>query len=260
MMRLTILVLTVTVAATPAIAQTPSPSAPAKPSYGDQSKPGDEPVDSVSSLFTGAAKGLRRLPSVDTALILGAAGAVSLAVHPRDADLTRWSVRSSSLDHFFEFGAIGGGTLVQFGGAATAYTIGRAVGSHRVSAVGADLVRAQMLTTLLTQGLKVSVRRDRPDGTRFSFPSGHSSGSFATAVVLQRHFGWKVGVPAYAVGCYIAGSRLQENRHYASDVIFGAGIGIAAGRSITVGRGSAVVSPMLSPGAVGIGVRWLGPR
>jgi membrane-associated phospholipid phosphatase len=54
---------------------------------------------------------------------------------------------------------------------------------------------------------------------------------------LHRHFGWKVGLPAYGLATYVAASRLQENRHFASDVIFGAAIGIVAGRTVTVGRG-----------------------
>jgi hypothetical protein len=50
--------------------------------------------------------------------------------------------------------------------------------------------------------------------------------------VLQRHFGWK-GALAYSVSAYVAASRLHENRHYLSDVIFGAAIGTVAGRTVT---------------------------
>ena len=73
----------------------------------------------------------------------------------------------------------------------------------------------------------------------FSFPSGHSSVTFATATVLQRNFGWKAGVPAYALASYVAASRVQMKRHFFSDVAFGAAIGIVAGRTVTVGRGRA---------------------
>jgi membrane-associated phospholipid phosphatase len=96
-----------------------------------------------------------------------------------------------------------------------------------------------IVNTVLTQGIKLSVGRERPDGGRFSFPSGHTSSTFATAAVLHGYFGWRVGIPAYRFATLIGGSRLQENRHYPSDVIFGAAIGLVAGRTVTIGRGEA---------------------
>ena len=56
--------------------------------------------------------------------------------------------------------------------------------------------------------------------------------------MLQRHFGWKVGVPAYAFGAYIGAARLAADKHHLSDVLMGAGIGLVAGRAVTVGVGS----------------------
>ena len=60
--------------------------------------------------------------------------------------------------------------------------------------------------------------------------------TFATATVLQRDLGWKVGVPAYGLATYVAASRIQDKRHFLSDVTFGAAIGIVAGRSVTIGQ------------------------
>jgi membrane-associated phospholipid phosphatase len=95
---------------------------------------------------------------------------------------------------------------------------------------------------------------------RFSFPSGHTSSAFATAAVLERHYGWKVGVPAYAAATYVGGSRLSENKHYLSDVIFGAAIGVVCGRATTVGSGRArmAMSPIAAPGGAGVEFTWLG--
>ena len=65
-------------------------------------------------------------------------------------------------------------------------------------------MRAQVLSQTLVQALKYTVRRERPDGSNNkSFPSGHSASAFATATVLHRHYGWKIGVPAYALGGYV---------------------------------------------------------
>jgi membrane-associated phospholipid phosphatase len=111
-----------------------------------------------------------------------------------------------------------------------------------------------VLNALLTQGIKVAVHRTRPDEGRFSFPSGHASSTFATATVLQREFGWRVGLPAYGLAAYVAESRIQENRHYASDVIFGAAVGIVSGRTVGIQRGARrfELSPAVVPGGAAV--------
>ena len=101
--------------------------------------------------------------------------------------------------------------------------------------MGRDIVRAQILSQSMVQVLKYTVRRERPDGSNSqSFPSGHSASMFASATVLQRYYGWKVGVPAYALGGYVALARMAWNRHHATDVVMGAGFGIASARTVTM--------------------------
>ena len=219
-------------------------------------------LPSFASLFRDLGDDFRRLPSRESAIILGAAGGASLAIRGQDAPITQsWST-SPALDGLFEPGATIGGGAVQFGGALATFALGRAINSPRLSIVGADLVRAQIVATVLTQGIKLSTGRQRPDGTRFSFPSGHTSSSFATAAVLQRHFGWKAGIPAYGLAAFVAGSRLQENRHYMSDVIFGAAVGIVSGRAVTIGRGRgafSVVAVAVKDGG-GVGFTLMGSQ
>ena len=83
--------------------------------------------------------------------------------------------------------------------------------------------------------------------------------AFASATVLQRHFGWKVGVPAYAVASYVAASRVEVKHHYLSDVAFGAALGIVAGRTVPVGHGHRLVlTPMVTPDGAGAGFTWMG--
>ncbi len=94
----------------------------------------------------------------------------------------------------------------------------------------------------MVQALKFTVQRERPDGSNSqSFPSGHASSAFATAAVLHRHYGWKVGAPAYALGSYVALARMSWNRHHATDVVMGAGFGIAAARTVTMTVGEVEV-------------------
>ncbi len=107
----------------------------------------------------------------------------------------------------------------------------------------------------MTHAIKHTVRRTRPDlSSQSSFPSGHTASAFTPATVLRDHYGWKAGVPAYAVATCIAASRLSENRHFLSDVVFGAAIGLAAGRAIGFSAGGTRfdVSALLAPGGGGV--------
>jgi membrane-associated phospholipid phosphatase len=168
----------------------------------------------------------------------------------------------SAIDEAFDPGRILGGSAVQVGGAFATYGLGKIFHRQAVESLGRDLVRAQVVTQSLTFAVKVVVQRERPDGSNhYSFPSGHASGTFASATVLQRHYGWKVGVPSYAVAGYVATSRLAEGKHYLSDVVFGAAIGILVGRTVTLELAHArfAVSPTIPDGGVGIQLTWLGP-
>ena len=197
----------------------------------------------------------KHLFTVNNALIVGIGGAAALAVHPSDGQVTSSFAGSHAVDETLDPGSVIGGGIVQFSAALGTYAIGRMAGNNEMAHLGADLFRAQVVTGVLTQGIKFAADRTRPDGSNYSFPSGHTSSAFATAAVLQRHYGWKVGLPAYALAGYVGGSRLAENRHYLSDVIFGAAIGIIGGRAVTFGHGSHqfALSPIAVPGGAGVG-------
>ena len=198
--------------------------------------------------------------TASTYQLLGVGLGTSLALRPLDTPIStsRFNVElweNTGLDRTFEGGEVLGGTLFQVGGAFATYGVGKLVGKPGLAELGRDLVRAQILVQGVTQSIKYSVGRTRPDGSsNTSFPSGHSSSSFATATVLQRHYGWKVGLPAYGVASYIAASRLSENRHFLSDVAFGAIIGLAAGRTVTFDHGSTrfEIAPLVTPGGGGV--------
>jgi membrane-associated phospholipid phosphatase len=196
--------------------------------------------------------------SARTGTILGIGGGTALAVHPADRYVNR-QVRGSDY-RFLAPGRIVGNAGFQLGGATAAYLIGyQFAGRESAPArVGAELLRAQLVTQALTFGLKVSVRRERPDGRdRLSFPSGHASTTFATASVLASRFGWRVALPGYLVATYVASSRLHENRHNASDVVFGAALGVAVGQTIRARRDAPIaIHPVALPGGIGASVTW----
>ena len=197
-------------------------------------------------------------------IILGLGLAGSLAVWPLDDDIreSRFSAQSAGLeadglDDVFKAGNHLGSTLVQVGGSFATYTIGRWVGKPNIAELGRDLVRAQLVAGGVTRLLKHTVRRTRPAGSgssRTSFPSGHTSGTFASATVLNRHYGSKVGIPAFGVASYVAASRVVDNSHFLSDVVFGAAVGMAAGHAVTFDSGAMrlQVSPMAVPRGIGV--------
>ena len=80
--------------------------------------------------------------------------------------------------------------------------------------------------------------------------------TFASATVLNRRYGWKVGVPAFGVASYVAASRVADGKHFLSDVFFGVAIGLVGGRTVTFDRGETrvQVSPMPVAGGAGIQV------
>jgi membrane-associated phospholipid phosphatase len=170
----------------------------------------------------------------DTARIVGTFTLAGLAVmHWDNASVEDAGERLSK--GAYRIGNVGGSLYAQAGAGLATLAIGRATGSPQLASLGGDLLRAQMLTQVFVQGAKFAVGRQRPDGSNsLSFPSGHSASAFATATVVQEHFGWKAGIPAYAFAGFVGASRLAAGKHYLSDVVVGAGIGIAAGRTVTL--------------------------
>lgn len=155
----------------------------------------------------------------------------------------------------FQGGNIAGSFPFQVAAGFAAYGLGRSFDKDRTAAAGRDIVRAQILSQVLVQGLKVTIRRERPDkSNNLSFPSGHAASAFATAGVLHKHYGWKVGVPAYGFGSYVALARMSWNRHHGTDVVIGAGIGLASARTVTMSVGGNTFSVGVQPQTGGASV------
>ncbi|MBR5905384.1 MAG: phosphatase PAP2 family protein [Bacteroidales bacterium] len=77
--------------------------------------------------------------------------------------------------------------------------------------------------------LKYTVTRNRPDGSdNQSFPSGHTLFAFTGAELTRMDYGWGWGGGAYAVAVFTGAERLWGDKHWVTDVLAGAGIGILA--------------------------------
>jgi len=234
----------------PALVQPPlvPPANPGSPvTFGDS-----KPVNP----FTAIPRDLKRFFSKDTAAVMGIfvpmAGAAfswdQAGIHESQEHLSKPA---------FEPGNIGGSFAVQAGAALGTWAIGKMSGRRKVAEVGSDLFRAQIVSQLVVQAGKMATGRSRPDGSDGrAFPSGHTASAFAMASVLERHFGKRAGIPTYAFATYVAFARLSANKHHISDVIMGAGLGIAAGRTVTMGIAGARFDMGVAPTQGGAAVTF----
>jgi membrane-associated phospholipid phosphatase len=150
-------------------------------------------------------------------------------------------------ERFADFGETLGGTLVVTGLTVGFFSAGRIAKGGRFRAATYDVSQATIVNFIYTYTLKYTVSRERPDGSdQLSFPSGHTSNAFAGATVIARHYGWKLGVPAYATATFIGVSRMAANRHHFSDVVGGALLGYGIGRAV-VRRNSRPPTPPGGP-------------
>lgn len=218
--------------ATPAAAQSPDPAGPSENQPAVEGQVAAE-TTVESGTFTSVVGDFKNFFSRDTARVLGFTAIAAIAAAPWDREGVNNGFNIPTT--VFQSGNLMGSFLFQMGAGFGGYGIGRMTANDRLTQTGRDVVRAQIVSQVVVQALKATTRRERPDGSnKGAFPSGHAASAFATATVLHHHYGWKAGVPAYAFGSYVSLARMSWNRHHATDVVMGAGFGIAAARTVTM--------------------------
>ena len=84
---------------------------------------------------------------------------------------------------------------------------------------------------IMVNSLKYTICEMRPDGSRAnSFPSGHTATAFMGAELVRLEYGAAYGAGAYIVAGAVGFLRVYNNRHWVTDVIAGAGVGILSAR------------------------------
>jgi membrane-associated phospholipid phosphatase len=112
---------------------------------------------------------------------------------------------------------------------------------------------AFLTNVVATEGLKYAVKRERPDGSdKHSFPSAHTSVSFQSAAFIHQRYGFEYAAPAYVLAAFVGYSRVASDRHYTSDVLAGAALGIASSFYFVEPYTKAVITPALSEGQYGV--------
>ena len=197
----------------------------------------------------------RVLVNTSEAITFLSFGVAAAAVAPADVRLTHW-IRglgpTTTLTHVADVFNFAGdpGTVVASAGI---WATGALTHNRRVADAGLHIGESVVTSGIVTGVIKVLAGRARPYATsdtnardfQFmrgrkggdfqSFPSGHSTAAFAFAAALtsevtapQRRW---VGPVSYGVAGLVALARMYTDKHWASDVVFGAGIGIASARA-----------------------------
>lgn len=187
----------------------------------------EKPIDSL------AIKPVNENPLKLKALIIPAVfityGAISFGNNPiRDLDLTT----KNELQEDHPLFAAHLDNYTQFAPALAVYALNFAGVKGKNSLV--DATGIYVLSTAIMGGsvslIKKTSHRLRPDGSGYnSFPSGHTATAFAAAEFLKQEYKdvspW-YGYAGYAVATATGTLRMYNNKHWVSDVVAGAGIGI----------------------------------
>ena len=147
------------------------------------------------------------------------------------------------------------------------YAGGELFKDSRLKAVALDGAAASIIASgLLLQPLKYGVGRSRPGANAGaydfhplrgadSFASGHTTEAFALATVIAEHYDsiW-IKAASYTVASAVGWARLNNNEHWASDVLAGAALGTFVAHVVVhynLSQRNISVAPLAGPGLQG---------
>jgi len=95
---------------------------------------------------------------------------------------------------------------------------------------------SSVITGSIVQGSKSISHRTRPNGSNnHSFPSGHTAVAFVAAEFLHQEYKDKstwISIGGYTAATFVGIARIYNNKHWFSDVLTGAGIGILTTKAV----------------------------
>jgi membrane-associated phospholipid phosphatase len=188
--------------------------------------------------------------------LLGIGGAALISKSFENHDRVATALDGPPFDHVLDVGNTYGDGLTAGIGVLGLLAVGKLSGNEHLMTAGGDLTESLLLTWGSVWAIKVLVHADRPNGGKYSFPSGHTATAFAIAPVLTKHFGWKVGVPAYTLATAAGLARMEDGQHYLADVLFGAAVGLVMGSEVTSKSCLCVVKEHIAVKGRGLGVKF----
>ena len=205
-----------------------------------------------------------------------AVGAATLAAYSVDDDVV-----AGLSKHRHDFLSDTSHTFTHFGDfhfevpiVAGSWALGAATGSRPLRKIGEDGAEASLIAAaIINPAITFLTGRDLPTAGksatkfrpftrgRFSFPSGHTTEAFAMAAVidlnLRESLGYWQTPVVYGAAAAVGISRVNDRRHYLSDVVLGAGIGWSVGTWVARRRrddSSLTLLPV--PGGVRLALRF----
>ena len=108
--------------------------------------------------------------------------------------------------------------------------------THKILDMAILYVLSNGVNGVIVESGKYVIGRERPDQSdRFSFPSGHTSTAFVAAEFLHQEYkdqsAW-ISVGGYSMATLVGVARIYNNKHWMSDVIASAGIGILSTKAV----------------------------
>ena len=128
-------------------------------------------------------------------------------------------------------------TIFNIAAPASLLTVGIVKHDKQMQKNAAYMIGGFVASSIVTQGMKRIIKRERPFvtypylikrdvGGSYSFPSGHTSAAFCTATSLSLLFPkWYVIAPSYLYAASVGYARMYQGVHYPSDVLVGAAVG-----------------------------------
>ncbi|MEI7523155.1 MAG: phosphatase PAP2 family protein [Mariniphaga sp.] len=143
-----------------------------------------------------------------------------------DKVLETFSGGGSHLDNYMQFAPLGAVFALKVAGVKSR--------SDLINQI-AITAKAELLMGIVVEGMKYGISSNRPDGSSKSMPSGHTAQAFVSATILDMEYRntspW-ISVAGYAAATATGMYRMINNKHWVSDVLIGAGIGIFSTKAV----------------------------
>ena len=164
-------------------------------------------------------------------------------------DFWQEDVRSDTTDDIADYGDMVGGFYNLLPAAGIGFVAGAALGDQKAQAASLESIQELAITAGFAKALKYGTGRHRPNGSpdnafefdgpgtggnNKSFVSGHATYSFSVASVIASNYDDNVYVSglAYGLAGLSAWSRVNDDKHWLSDDVVGAAIGIITGKLV----------------------------